>query len=217
MVPKYLSRDIETALKSYPLLKIFEREGKVFVTGEIPLTHSSYGEFDCYSVCIRFPIDYPKRFPIVIETSKKIPRIPNRHINDIDNSLCLAVLPEELKISKNGITFKYFLDKILVPHLSRETYYSIEKKYPDGEYEHGSDGIWKYFQEILEITDREILLFELNKIINAQWVGRNEDCGCGSRLKFKKCHLSKWNKVLETGKENMKLIIEHLKKEIIAN
>ena len=213
MVSKNLSRDIEIAFKSYPLLKIVERNGKVFVTGEIPLTHPNYGEFDRYSVWISFPIAYPKRFPIVVEISEKIPRIPDRHINTNDNSICLAVLPQEMKIAKNGISFKYFLDKILVPHLSRETYYSIEKKYPDGEYEHGIEGIWKYFEEILYISNKSIIIQELEKIVNGNWVGRNDFCICNSGIKFKKCHLAKWNKILEIGKQNLVEIINVLKKE----
>jgi len=210
---KYLVRDIESTFKYYPLLKIVQNDSSIRVVGEIPLIDSSYGEFDRYSVSISFPNTYPKRFPKVIETSEKIPRIADRHINN-DNSLCLAVLPEELKVAKNGITFKYFLDKILVPHLSRETYYSIKKEYPNGVYGHGTEGIWQYFEDILNIRPKSALIDELKKIVYSKWVGRNENCICGSGVKFKKCHLKKWNEVIVVGRENLILIINELEKEI---
>lgn len=211
---KYLIRDIENAIKFYPLLKLIDKKGRpTIVSGEIPLIHPNYGEFDRYSIWVSFTDNYPKRFPIVVETSNKIPKIPDRHIN-IDNTLCLAVLPEELKIAKNGISFKFFLDKVLVPHLSRETYYSMEKEYPSGEYEHGSDGIWKYFEEILNVSDKLLIIKELQKIEETKQLKRNEKCYCESGKNFKKCHLKKWDKVLEMGRNNLKLIIGDLKKEI---
>lgn len=213
---KHLIRDIETALKHYPLLKIVQIKSSIKVEGDIQIIDSNYGEIDKYSVSISFPNTYPKRFPKVVETSGKIPRIADRHIN-VDNSLCLAVLPEELKIAKNGITFKYFLEKVLVPHLSRETYYSIKKEYPKGEYRHGNEGILQYFEEILSIKDKRSLIDELKKIVYSKWVDRNEKCFCGSGIKFKKCHLKKWNEVLKIGRQNLTFIINKLEKEIQKN
>ena len=101
------------------------------VKGEIPLVHPEKGEIDRYEVLIKFPQKFPQCFPNVVETSKKIPRTADRHINE-DNTLCLAVHPEERAISKNGISFKFFLDKVLVPHLARETYKERKGVYPDG-------------------------------------------------------------------------------------
>lgn len=210
---KHIIKDIESALKQYPLLKLSHTNNKVIVKGEIQLIHIDYGEVDKYSVFISFPANYPQRFPIVIETSLKIPRTPERHINASDHSLCLAVLPEELKIAKNGLTFKYFLDKVLVPHLARETYYNIEKIYPDGEYEHGKDGVWKYFEEIFKTTNRQLIISEIHRIMNEKMLNRNDKCICGSGLKFKKCHLKQWNDVLYIGMDNLNLIVKYLKEE----
>jgi hypothetical protein len=209
-INKYILDDVNKALKYYPLLRMVNNNGHIIVEGEIHLVQHPYGEVDRYNVQISFPKNYPKRFPLVIETDNKIPRIPDRHVNS-DDTLCLAVLPEELKIARNGITFKYFLDKVLVPHLGRETYYNIEKIYPDGEYEHGKIGIWKYFEEIFNVTDKQFIINELKVIVNHnKMLERNVECICGSGLKFKKCHLVIWNKVLEVGRENIKLIMTYL-------
>ncbi len=203
---KSVLRDIDKALDTYPLLQRVEEDGYIRVNGEIALTHKDVGEYDRYSVSIRFPEAYPRCFPRVIETSEKIPRIPDRHVND-DSTLCLTVEPEERRIAKNGISFKFFLDKVLVPHLSRETHRSLSPEYEDGEYAHGAEGIWKYFEEILEISGKHGLLKELEVIVETKWPGRNDRCSCGSGKKFKKCHLSKWEEVISSGKDYLTMLI----------
>ncbi len=206
-------KDIDQALLSYPLLKRVEEEGFVRVIGWIPLLHPEQGEFDRYNVSIRFPDIYPRCFPKVIETSKKIPRKDFRHVNP-DQTLCLAVEPEEKAIVKNGIRFKYFLDKVLVPHLARETFREINEAYPDGEYAHGSNGVWEFYESVLEVKNRSLIISELESIIFSKWQSRNERCNCGSGKKFKKCHLEKWNRIMKSGREYILEKIKELKIDI---
>ena len=210
---KSVLHDIDKALDAYPLLQRVEEDGYIRVNGEIALTHKDVGEYDRYSVSIQFPKAYPRCFPRVIETSEKIPRIPDRHVNG-DSTLCIAVEPEERRIAKNGISFKFFLDKVLVPHLSRETHRSLSREYEDGEYAHGTEGIWKYFQEILEISGKHELLEELEVIVGTKWPERNDRCSCGSGKKFKKCHLSIWEEVMSSGNEYLTALIPKLKENI---
>jgi hypothetical protein len=209
---KKVIKDIDQALLFYALLKRVEEDGFVRVVGEIPLIHPEKGEFDRYNVSIRFPQAYPKCFPKVIETSKKIPREDFRHVNP-DQTLCLAVEPEEKAIVKNAIRFKYFLDKVLVPHLARETFREINGAYPDGEYAHGNDGIWEFYESALETTDRKLIISELEEIVYSKWQGRNGLCKCGSGQNFKKCHLEKWNTIMKSGRNYLIEKLEQLKKE----
>lgn len=196
---KQLIQDINLALKFYHKLERKESNGRIGVTGEIVLEHPEIGEYDRYSVSIFFPKGYPKAFPRVIEESEKIPRIADRHVNT-DNTLCLAVDPEEKLICKNGITFKYFLDKVLVPHLSRETYRRLSGKYEDGEYSHGIEGLWEFFFTRLETKDKEVVVIELERMLQKNRPpGRNTLCFCGSKMKFKKCHLKKWRDLMPLG------------------
>ena len=194
-----LIKDIDKALLSYPSLTRVEEGNFVRVKGTLPLTHSKHGEFDRYEVLIKFPVKYPKCFPRVIETSMKIPRIADRHVNS-DNTLCLAVEPEEQSITKNGITFLYFIEKVLIPHLARETYRCAKGVYPEGEYSHGNEGIWEYFETSMNQKDRKKIISELEEIVNNRWPGRNDLCSCGSGKKFKKCHMNIWSEVLKPGK-----------------
>ncbi len=205
--------DIRKAIEDFPLLKIIERGKFIFVEGDIILTDPEYGEFDRYSVSISFLKCYPRCFPKVIETSKKIPRKDYRHVNP-DGTLCLAVDPEERLISKNGISFKFFLDKVLVPHLSRETFRELNGDYVDGEYDHGNAGIWEFYIKKLGKTDKKQVLLELNEIRTSKWLGRNELCVCGSSKKFKNCHLNKWEEIKRLGDEYLKNQIETLKTDL---
>lgn len=204
-------KDIDKALLNYPLLERTIINGHNAVVGEVQLHDENREEFDRYSVLISFPSAYPKCFPKVKETSNKIPRKDFRHVNP-DNTLCLAVEPEELAIAKNGISFKFFLDKILVPHLARETYRGITGKYPEGEYAHGNEGIWEYYESILGKKDRYAIIKELELIVNSTWPLRNDKCSCGSEKKFKKCHQDIWLEVLKSGKSYVWGIVQILKK-----
>ncbi|AEA44970.1 SEC-C metal-binding domain-containing protein [Fluviicola taffensis] len=205
--------DIRKAITHFPLLKIIENGKFLLVEGDIVLSDREYGEVDRYSVSISFLKCYPNCFPKVIETSKKIPRKDFRHVNP-DGTLCLAVEPEERLISKNGITFKFFLDKVLVPHLSRETFRELNGEYADGEYDHGNAGIWEFYIKKLDNTDKKQVLLELNEIRTSKWIGRNEPCTCGSNKKFKNCHLNKWEEIKRLGDEYLKNQIENLKTDL---
>lgn len=206
-------KDIDNALVDYPTLSRVVEDGFVRVKGSIPLIHPKKGEIDRYDVLIKFPNEYPKSFPKVIETSNKIPRIPDRHVNP-DNTLCLAVEPEEKVLTKNGISFKYFLDRVLVPHLARETYRDSKGVYPDGEFAHGYDGIWEYYELILNEKNKFAIIKELELIVNSKWPDRNQKCFCGSGKKFKKCHLNSWTEILKSGKDYLQKQIQILKTTI---
>ncbi|MBE0662565.1 MAG: SEC-C domain-containing protein [Bacteroidales bacterium] len=178
--------------------------------------HPEIGEYDKYSVSIDFPNGYPKQFPRATEKSKKIPRITDRHVNK-DNTLCLAVEPEEKLICRNGITLKYFLDKVLVPHLSRETYRSLSGKYEDGEYSHGIVGLWEFFGDKLKTTDKKLIVNEFKIMLQSKrWPERNTPCLCGSKVKFKKCHLKKWKELAVLGDDYMRNILAMLKSNLTS-
>lgn len=186
-----LIEEIKNTIEDYPLLRLIQDGQYVHVEGDVVLSEEEYGEFDRYSVSISFPKGYPNCFPKVVETEKKIPREDYRHVNP-DGTLCLAVAPEERMLTKKGITFKFFMAQVLIPHLSRETFRELNGSYADGEYDHGYAGIWQYYFKKLETDDKQVVLAELKKMTESQWPSRNAICFCGSNLKFKRCHLPKW-------------------------
>ena len=210
---KRLIKDIDDAIKYYPELEKVESDTQLRVKGIIILKHPEIGEYDKYSVSISFPKCYPMCFPKVIEEGGKIPRLEDRHVNP-DNSLCLAVEPEEKLVCRNGISFKYFLDRVLVPHLSRETYRSLAGEYEDGEYSHGIEGLWEYFGHVLNTTGNENILKELGRMLHEKWLGRNVPCFCGSTIKFKNCHMRSWERVMLLGHDYLLSRLEILKNDL---
>lgn len=208
-----LQKDIKKALGFYPLLHLDNKSQYVQVVGEIILTDPEIGEFDRYNVSISILKCYPHCFPKVFELSNKIPKVDYRHVNP-DGSLCLAVPPEERLVTKSGINFKFFLDKVLVPHLSRETFRDLNGEYEDGEYAHGNDGIWQFYFKNLGITDKIKIINELEQIVSSNWPSRNESCPCCSKRKFKQCHLNSWQKIKSMGEDYIKNQIVTLKNDI---
>ncbi len=188
-----IDSDIEKTLKFFPKLK--KQEGKLAISGELDIVHPKAGFLDTYEVLIEFTKLYPNCFPKVTETSKKIERVPARHVNEND-TLCMAVRPEEILLCRRGIKLKWFIESVLIPHLAREIYFEEEKKYPFGDYSHGIDGLWEYFMEKFDSKDKNWIIIVLEKIVNNELPKNNEDCFCGSKIKYKKCHKYQVNQFL---------------------
>lgn len=205
--------EIKKTLDDYPLLHLVQYGQHVRVEGDIVLSEEEYGEFDRYSVSISFPKDYPNCFPKVVETEKKIPREDYRHVNP-DGTLCLAVEPEERMLTKKGIKFKFFIDQVLIPHLSRETFRELNGSYVDGEYDHGYAGIWQFYFKKLGTDDKQVILAELKQMTESQWPNRNAPCLCGSNLKFKRCHQPKWEELKKLGTNYISSQIQQLENNL---
>lgn len=206
-----IESDIENALKYFHKLK--KNKNKLAVSGELDIVHPTAGLLGTFEVLIEFPKKYPYCFPFVTETSGKIERIPDRHINE-KNTICLAVRPEELLLCRRGIILKWFIDSVLIPHLAREIYYEEEKEYPDGDYSHGIDGLWEYFMEEFDSQDKKWIIAVLESIVDNKLPANNEDCFCGSKKKYKKCHKDMLNKFLSFDTAYLKAEIIDLKTKL---
>lgn len=112
-----IKKDIEAGLKRYPSLTLFLEQGKPRVQG-IFTAYQSSTQIEDYGVLIGFPANYPYSLPWVIETSHKIPRDGTRHIFN-DDTLCFGNYQDVWRVCKNGITFLWFLDKILKKDLKK--------------------------------------------------------------------------------------------------
>jgi hypothetical protein len=206
-----LIKDIEKALKTYANLRLDPET--VTVSGKfIAFDRSSKIEIEEYDVIIRFPKDYPFRFPIVFESSEKIPRNLSRHINNQGN-ICFCNPQDELSLSRNGITFKWFLDEILNPHLCREYAREYLGYYPTGERSHGTEGIWEGYFDLFETTNKKTVLEELKMILNIRKPGRNSPCYCNSGRKYKTCHEKLEPEVMKVGRQNALKLYEVLKND----
>lgn len=198
-----LRTDIERGIKKYPSLQFEVQEGFPIVKGTfIAQDKKSKTEIESYDVLIGFPKKYPYAFPLVIETSNKIPRELDRHVK-ANNTLCFGNWQDEIGVCKNGITFTYFLDEILNTHLCREYVKEKTKEYPTGERSHDIEGIWEGYYDILKTTDKKEVLNELDLILNHRPLGRNAPCYCNGGKKYKACHEKIEPEILKIGRNTV--------------
>jgi len=206
-------KDIEQALKKYTSLQFYEVEGTPVIKGDFTATNKIEKiEIDTYEVLICFPKNYPNAFPHVVETSKKIPRNPSRHVR-LNNTLCFGNWQDELGVCKNGITLTFFLDEILNTHLCREYVKEKTGEYPTGERSHDNEGIWEGYYDIFNTTDKVAVMGELELILNHKPLGRNAPCYCDSGKRYKICHGKIEPDIINIGKKDAIGILEFLKKD----
>lgn len=183
-----LRSDLNKAIEHYPNLKIVDSDGKLSLSGEVDLFHPTEKKWiDSFSVDITYPERFPNRFPVVVETSGKIERIPNRHIYKDTNNMCFAVQAEELMKCRYGITTLWFLDNVLVPRLAEEYIVNDGGKYSH-EFSHGPLGDFEFYFEKFKTKHPLDVIRYLKLVLNGGFPKHYEKCSCGSGLKFKKCH-----------------------------
>ncbi len=200
--------DIENALKKYPTLRLANNKKLLTVEGIFIATNmQSKIAIETYEVSITFPQNYPFAFPNVIELSRKIPRDINRHVKTND-TLCFGNFYDESRYCKNGITFTWFLNEILNPHLCREYVREKTRNYPTGERSHDIEGHWESFYEIFNTTEKQTIIDGLNYILENKPLARNAICYCGTGKKYKCCHEKIRQQVMIIGRENIVTIMK---------
>lgn len=125
-------------------------------------------------------------FPKVFETDERIPRKPNRHVNE-DYTLCFTTQAKaQIYLKSKPARLSSFIEDIIIPYLNHNSYYEINKKYRQ-EYSHGTNGIIEGYMDILKIQD----VFKIANLMLERIKGRKlkfrELCYCGSNI-FKKCN-----------------------------
>lgn len=180
--------DLENVITKYPTLKIEKRSGILWLNGDFILLSPCGDHIDSFCISICF-FNFPNQLPMVWENGGKIERIPDRHVYTNTNSLCLAVEPTALLICNRGINALHFIEKILKPHLAMQAYFNLKGVYPTGEYKHGFKGILEYLSELLGTDNTKIIASSINIAIENVRQKNHEPCYCGSRKKFKNCHL----------------------------
>lgn len=214
-----LKEDVESGMKEYPSLHLSNKDGKLIVQG-IFTAHKGKIEIEDYELEISFPPKYPYDLPTVIETNEKIPRTVVRHVFSDTNSLCFGNPQDVFRVCKNGITFTFFLEKILNPHLCREYVREIQKSYPTGERSHankGNEGIWEGYYEIFNTYDKSWILNELYQMLSHTLYAKNQQCYCNSGKKYKRCHLLKEPCVFDIGRPNVRKLHAILQKDYQVN
>ena len=177
-----LKQDIEA---EYPDLRVITEDGAVFARGSFPVRYDAE-VLDRFLVEIRFPDDYPHSIPVVREIGGRIPYHQDRHVNPTGEAC--PIVPEEWLIRPdhdsilsflNGPIWNFFISQILV-----------EKghPWPFGERQHGIDGLFQAYGEMLGTADRQAISRYLQYLSHDRFKGHWE-CPCGSGKRLRHCHL----------------------------
>jgi ubiquitin-protein ligase len=188
-VSKLLKTDIASVLKLYPELETNYSNGKLnSLEGFIDIVDSDLEVRGEFYIRIEIPYNYPHGFPSMRELSRIIPREIDRHIYENGNC-CLTILQKQILEARQGISILDFIERYSVPYLANQIYFEQYGNWANGEYLHGNKGIAQFYLEEIQTDSYSEVLKVLAIVLNNS-IDRNQMCYCGSKKKFKKCHIN---------------------------
>lgn len=191
---------LKEAITVYPSLYEAFSENKKILKGRLPVVDKEGKRWEDYDIEIHCPVNFPYEFPILYETSGKIPKIGDWHIYEDTLSCCVKVHPEEILRCKKGITVTEYIQEEVLPYLFNQTHRRVEGYYVNGEYAHGAAGVFQFYAGILKTgTDIELTLQLMNFIATYERPSRNSLCFCGQKIKFRHCHRDAFDKLKAIG------------------
>lgn len=123
---------LEDTIKVFPSLQRRHVGEYEILKGIIPVIDTDGKHWEEYEIEIHCSIKFPFEFPILFETSNKIPKIGDWHIYEDTLSCCVKVKPEEIILCKDGITIIEYIQEQVRPYLFNQTYRRIEGHYVNG-------------------------------------------------------------------------------------
>lgn len=153
---------------------------------------------DQFNVKIVFPDDYPKSIPEVYETSNKIERTADRHLNSPKWHACLFVSHARWETWPIGASFSALLKGPIYNFFVYQLYFNEFGIWPHGHYSHREDGIIEYYEDKF-CTKQHWTLYKLLKLTIESSYARQMLCPCGKKEKIRRCH----GKMVELLKKNI--------------
>lgn len=177
--------EVVNVQRSYPRLKLTEKDGKKYLAGEFcfvafydvgkdeltlnppeSTATSNYYISDSFQIEIEFLTEYPASFPLVRETGGRIKAIVEKykivdirdlHVNKNQNeAVCLCPKPAESLRYPNGVDLLHFMNNLVVPFFFGLSYFEKHQKWPWSEYSHGEMGIFEFFAECQDRKDNAL-------------------------------------------------------------
>jgi hypothetical protein len=122
---------------------------------------------------------------------------PYQHLNQTDESACLCSPIEEDDIV-NEFHLPQFLEKLVIPFLYGQIFYSINQHWPWGEYSHGATGLLESYLKIADSTKTELCLQKLSKdkiwpriksvLEQKTYIKGHTLCFCQKMDQMRRCH-----------------------------
>jgi hypothetical protein len=209
-------QQISEVLKAYPGLQ-YDAPSKRF-RGHIAVANN-----DEYDVEVDISV-FPKALPLVCETSERIPPKADRHVYEDTGHFCFTTNARAAILLKKEVkTLPDFFEKMLLPFLSNNSYYEVNREYAQGEYAHGALGVVESYRDILGVESLECIGSVLYMHLHRHKRRPNDLCYCGSGLKIKRCgdHLRRYKEFRLIDRRivlsDLSLIVEYWEKLQHAN
>ncbi len=146
---------------------------------------TNFGQIeDTYDLRIAVTLDFPRAIPEVEETSNKIPRNGNYHVNP-GGSLCLGSPLRLLRLIAQEPTLLGFAQNCVIPYLYSVSYALRNNgTFPFGDLRHGSPGVIEDYLNLFDLRrPRQVLdVLRLLGMRKSRANKRPCPCGCGKRL-----------------------------------
>ncbi len=152
-------------------------------------SHAKTGRIDdTFNLRLEIPLSFPHALPRVVETANRIPKIPEFHINQGDNTLCLgSPLSLHLALQKDP-TITGFAIKCLIPYLHAISYkLKHGGPMPFGELAHGREGIIADYLSLFHIETPYQLREVLCRLYTKKRSANKLPCPCGCGLRTGAC------------------------------
>lgn len=199
-----LKKDLEAVADRFPKLK-WQRNGKLkrsYLVGELDICDAVGEYWGTFEIEILIPENYPFGVPKVWETSKIIPREANRHISP-SGECCLDMEHRLLQTARKGICINKFIADKVYPYFANQLYFKEKQRFAGGEYAHAFEGVRQFYAEDLKLEKPTIIVQFLESILSNELPGRNAMCPCGSKEKYKRCHMYSIDILKAVGKDKL--------------
>jgi len=171
----------------FPDLHFFHPENEEpFIAGILKLLDEEGHLVDSYHIKIKASSDYPNRFPLVYETSGRLPHNIDWHVYP-DGHCCIACIPEEILICRRGLMLVNFIQEWVVPYFFNQKFRETNGYFLN-ERSHGALGNFEFFMDVLGTRDLNYIKVFLNLVLETKEPNRVSDCFCGSERKYRYCH-----------------------------
>jgi len=144
---------------------------------------------DSYRIKLAIPPEFPQKAPSVWELEKRIPTVPDYHINP-DESFCLGSPLRLLKILHDNPCLLNFSNSCLEPYL-----YAVSNKLSNGgpflfgELAHGREGELTDYCDLFALNSPKQALSAIHALATKKRIANKKTCPCGCKLRLGKCKL----------------------------
>jgi hypothetical protein len=174
-----------------PKLSATQDGSDIIIEGQYVLVENSgstrpAGPITAFDIRIVTGNRYPVQEPKVFETEGRIPRTPDRHIND-EGDCCVTVWEEWLIISGDA-SFAAFLNGPLREFFLAQYWFEKSGKWPFGERSHGEKGLVEAYADVLGISHKKQDVTYHLRLLSQDWPKGHWLCPCGSGQRLRNCH-----------------------------